>query len=165
LHLGIHDRLDPFKLAELVRLRILNLKDVAGLSDEVRQVLADSSQAWSGGATPELPDGSRIVILNPMQSLGRQAATLMEEVCHTILGHKHSQIALAGDGTGGHRDYNDFVEEEAYAVGAAALVPYRALVCDLSRGHLIKSIAKHFGVTLSLVKYRIRVLKLSGHYV
>jgi hypothetical protein len=104
-----------------------------------------------------------------MQSPGRQAVTLMEEICHTMLGHKHSQITLAPVGVGNnadsHRDYHDSIEEEAYSVGAAALVPYRALACDLSRGHLIKSIARYFGVTPSLVKYRIRVLKLTGHYV
>jgi len=165
LNLGIHDRLDPLRLAELIKLRVISLKDVIGLSDEAKRVLADSSQAWSGGATPELADGSRIVILNPMQSPGRQAVTLMEEICHTMLGHKHSQISLAPAGdVENHRNYHDAIEEEAYAVGAAALVPYRALVCDLSRGHLIKSVARYFGVTPSLVKYRIRVLKLTGHY-
>ncbi|MEO6726613.1 MAG: ImmA/IrrE family metallo-endopeptidase [Blastocatellia bacterium] len=163
-NLGIHDKLDPLKLARRVRLIVISLKDVAGLSDDVKRLLGSSSQAWSGGATPELPDGSRIVILNPMQSQGRQAATLMEEVCHSILGHKHSHITLDRDSGENHRDYNGSVEEEAYAVGAAALVPYRALACDLSRGQAIESIANHFGVTRSLIKYRIRVLNLTGYY-
>lgn len=148
----------------MVGLIIITLKDVVGLSDDVKQILASSSQAWSGGATPELPDGSRIVILNPMQSEGRRAATLMEEVCHSLLGHKHSQITLHSDGGGNYRDYNDSIEEEAYAVGAAALVPYRALVCDLSHGLLVESIANNFGVTRSLVKYRVRVLELTKYY-
>ncbi|MEP7341300.1 MAG: ImmA/IrrE family metallo-endopeptidase [Acidobacteriota bacterium] len=165
LNLGIHERLDPLKLAGLVGLRVVTLKDVVGLSDQVKEVLTNSSHAWSGGATPELPDGSRIAIINPMQSQGRQAVTLMEEICHTLLGHRHSQITLAPDDNQNHRDYNDIIEEEAYAVGAAALVPYRALACDLSHRTIIKSIANHFGVTPSLVKYRIRVLRLTGHYV
>lgn len=159
LSLGIHDRLNPIELAKMVRLIVVSLKDIAGLPEETRQILGNSSQAWSGGATPELPDGSRIVILNPMQSEGRQAVTLMEEICHSLLGHKHSQITLSQEN---NRDYNDTNEEEAYAVGAAALVPYRALLCDLSRGLSIESIANHFGVTRSLVKYRIRVLRLSA---
>ena len=165
LNLGIHDRLDPLKLAKMVRLIVITVKDVVGLSEDVKQVLGSSSQAWSGGATPELPDGSRIVILNPMQSQGRQAATLMEEVCHSLLGHKHSQITLNPDSGENHRDYNDSIEEEAYAVGAAALIPYRALACDLSRGLAIESIANYYGVTRSLVKYRIRVLHLTGYCV
>ena len=164
LNLGIHERLNPLKLAELVGLRVVTLKDVVGLSDKAKQVLTNSSHVWSGGATPELPDGSRVVIINPMQSQGRQAVTLMEEICHTLLGHKHSQITLAPDDNENHRDYNDLIEEEAYAAGAAALVPYRALACDLSHGISIKSIADHFGVTPSLIRYRIRVLRLAGHY-
>jgi hypothetical protein len=165
LNLGIHERLNPLKLAELVGLRVIALKDLVGLSDEAKHVLTNSSHAWSGGVTPELPDGSRIVIINPMQSQGRQAITLMEELSHTLLGHRHSQIRLTPNGNENHRDYNDHIEEEAYAVGAAGLVPYRALACDLSRGVSIKSIANHFGVTPSLVKYRMRVLRLAGHYV
>jgi len=164
LNLGIHERLDPYKLAELIGLRVISLKDVIGLPDDVKLVLMNSSHAWSGGATPELPDGSRVVIINPMQSQGRRAATLMEEVCHTLFDHKHSQITLTPDSDNKYRDYNDLIEEEAYSVGAAALLPYHALDCDLSRGVVIKSIANHFGVTLSLVKYRMRVLRLTGHY-
>ncbi len=163
ISLGIHDQLDPLTLAKMVRLIVITVKDVVGLSDDVKQILGSSSEGWSGGATPELPDGSRIVILNPMQSQGRQAATLMEEVCHSLLGHKHSQITLNLESGENHRDYNDSIEEEAYAVGAAALVPYRALACDLSRGKTIEFIANHFGVTRSLVKYRIRVLHLTGY--
>lgn len=159
--LGIHDKLEPFKLAEVVGLKVLTPDAIAGLSDQAKQILSDPSLFWSGGATPELSDGSRIVILNSLQSPGRQAATLMEEICHVLLGHRHSQIDQHA--AENHRDYHDHIEEEAYAVGAAALVPYRSLLCDLTRGRSIREIAHHFGVTISLVKYRIRVLRLTPY--
>lgn len=166
--LKIHDKLNPHLLAPVVGLRVLTLADLEDLSLETRQVLGNPSQQWSGGTTPELPDGSRIVILNPRQSQSRQSATLMEEICHVLLGHPHSRIATTQDAFAlneNHREYNDSVEEEAYGVGAAALVPYRSLICNLSRGYSVRSIAWHFGVTESLIKYRIRVLKLVNHLI
>jgi hypothetical protein len=166
VNLGIHDRLDPIRLADVVGLRVLTLDAISELSPETRRILSDPSMEWSGGATPELPDGSHLIVLNPSQSPGRQAATLMEEICHILLGHRHSQIAYNATTIGeNHREYNDSIEEEAYSVGAAALVPYRSLACDLSRGQSIKSIAQYFGVTQSLIKYRMRVLHLTVLFV
>lgn len=163
LKLEIHDKLDPIKLAETIGLKVVRLDAVEGLSDEVRHILTDPSHKWSGATLPELPDGTHIVLLNSEQSPRRQAVTLMEEVCHVLLGHRHSRISLSADlRDGNHRDYNKQIEEEAYSVGAAALVPYRSLACDLSRGFSLQIIANHFGVSVALIKYRIRVLKLTG---
>ena len=158
VRLNIHEKLEPFKLAEVIGLKVLTPEMIDGLSDQAKRILSDPSLFWSGGATPELSDGTRVVVLNSLQSPGRQAATLMEEICHVLLGHQHSRIAEQADA--GNRDFHDQIEEEAYSVGAAALVPYRSLFCDLSRGRSIRDIARHFGVTTSLVKYRIRVLHL-----
>ncbi|HMV47648.1 MAG TPA: ImmA/IrrE family metallo-endopeptidase [Blastocatellia bacterium] len=157
IDLGIHDKLDPAKLAETVGLKIVSLDAVSGLSEEAKAILSDSAAGWSGGASSTLPDGSHIIFLNPSQSPGRQAATLMEEICHVLLGHQQSKIGLGEN----HRNYNDSIEEEAYSVGAAALVPYRSLACNLARGQSIQSIARHFGVTQALIRYRMRILHLT----
>jgi len=165
LKLEIHDKLDPMKLAETIGLKVVSLNAVEGLTDEVRNILTDPSNKWSGATLPELPDGTRIVLLNSEQSPRRQAVTLMEEVCHVLLGHRHSRISLSSDlQAGNHRDYNKQIEEEAYSTGAAALVPYRSLACDLTRGFSLQDIADHYGVSVALIKYRIRVLKLVGLY-
>jgi hypothetical protein len=148
--LGLTARLDPFVLAESVSIRVLYLSDLANLSESSRARL-DVPDGWSGGATQDLGDGSHIVILNRRHSLGRQAATLMEEVCHILFRHKPSKIDA--DQAGG-RSYNFNVEEEAYAVGAAALVPYHSLKTRLISGVSVRKIAGQFGVTTSLVIYR-----------
>jgi hypothetical protein len=154
--IGIFQRLDPFALAETLKLKVINLDSIGGLSEETRKHLSESEQ-WSGGVTNSLPDGSRVVIINQRQSRERQAATLMEEICHTLLGHNPSSIsAEKAEG----RTYNRAVEDEAYGVGAAALLPYRPLAEALERGESVRAIAKHFGVTPSLVEYRIRILSL-----
>jgi Zn-dependent peptidase ImmA (M78 family) len=145
------------RLAESLRIRVVSLDSIDGLSEEAREHLAGSRQ-WSGGVTESLPDGTRVVVMNENQSRERRAATLMEEICHTLLGHTPSLISAGTEVEG--RTYNRVVEEEAYGVGAAALLPYRALSEALSRGDSVEAIARHFGVTQSLVEYRMRVLDL-----
>jgi len=143
-------KLDPFALAKSINVRVLYLSDLTGLSESSRERL-DVPDGWSGGATQALEDGSHIVILNQRHSSGRQAATLMEEVCHILFGHRPSEIGA--DKVGG-RSYNFSIEEEAYAVGAAVLVPYHSLKAFLVSGASIRNIATHFGVTPSLIVYR-----------
>ena len=159
---NIHDRLDPYELAKSAGLRVIAVEDIEGLSDKAKALLKSPDVTWSGGATPMLPDGSRIVILNPSQSQGRKAATLMEEICHVLLGHNPSQISA---GSQAQRTYNKKIEEEAYSVGAASLLPYRALLCNLLRKHSIKDIATQAGVTQSLVRYRIKILRLTPYLI
>lgn len=159
---GIHDRLDPFALAESVGLRVVPLDSITGLSDETKALLQSPGGAWSGGATPILPDGTRVVILNPSHSETRKMATLMEEICHVLLGHQHSEITTKETAEAA-RTHNQQIEEEAYSVGAAALLPYRALTCNLSRGQSIRTIAAQAGVSQALVRYRIRVLRLAQY--
>jgi hypothetical protein len=121
---GYLEPLDPFELAAKVKLRVVSLEELSALSEQARLHLTEvDADAWSGGATPVLPDGSRLVILNPTHSRRRHSATLMEEICHVLLGHKADRIG-ATDTPGQHRDYESERECEAYGVGAAALLPY-----------------------------------------
>jgi hypothetical protein len=146
--------LDPYQLAELIRIKVVSLKDLKDLSEESRLHLSGSDN-WSGGVTELLPDGTRIVIINDRHSRRRNAVTLMEEICHSILGHKPSIISQTNG-----RTYDRQIEEEAYSVGAAALVPYQALAEKLAKHETVKSIAGFFGVSVHLIEYRMRVLGL-----
>ena len=156
--IDLESRLDPFALAESINVRVVYLSDLIDLSESSRSRL-DVPDGWSGGATQDLGDGSYIVILNQRHSLGRRAATLMEEVCHILFGHKPSGISA---GRAGGRSYNFKIEEEAYAVGAAALVPYYSLKNLLVSGDSVRKIAGHFGVTPSLIMYRAKGTRLES---
>ncbi len=151
---GLSARLDPFELARSLKIRVVHPEDLAGLSESSRSYLSGFDN-WSGGATPDLGDGSHVVVLNGKHSLGRQKATLMEEICHILFSHKLSEIAP--DKLGG-RSYNFAVEDEAYAVGAAALVPYYPLKNFFISGLSVQDVAMHFGVTKPLVVYRAKGL-------
>lgn len=164
--------LDPFALAEFARLLVVDFDSIEGLSAESRaHLLGDAADEWSGGACSRpLADGWKLVILNPAHGKQRNRATLMEEVAHVFLGHAPNRLAVVAlESTGQQkrflaRDYNHDNEEAAYAVGAAALVPYAALRRFVAAGRSAHEIARHFRVSRQLVEYRIKVTHLWGEY-
>ena len=163
----IDQPLNPWKLAPYVKIRVMNLRDVKGLSEESRRVLlGDSGKSWSGGATRPLPDGSRLVFLNPNHSRERQAATLMEEICHVMLGHSPTRLMLheQSDKAVNFRNFDENQEEVAFAVGAAALVPYFTLRHAVMSGLSAEKIARRLVVSRVLVEYRIKVCRLWSEY-
>jgi uncharacterized protein DUF955 len=161
--------LDPFSLAAFARLAVVEFEKINGLSKEARDhLLGDGAEAWSGGTCSRLlPNGWRLVILNPLHGPQRNNATLMEEVCHVFLGHRANRLAIVTENRQGKtaaRDYDPDDEEAAYAVGAAALVPFAALARFVSNGKTIREIAKHFDVSRKLVEYRMKVSRLWAEY-
>jgi len=181
--------LDPFALAQFAKLLVVDFDSIEGLSSESRtHLLGDAANEWSGGACSRpLPNGWRLVILNPAHGKQRNRATLMEEVAHVFLGHQPNRLAVISrnptvregaknpgrnptvrEGAAPNqtlaRDYNHDDEEAAYAVGAAALVPYEALRRFVTRGRRASDIARHFRVSRQLVEYRIKVTHLWKEY-
>ena len=164
------ERLDPFELARFAKLFVATFDQVEPfLTEETKAHLTGGGKdAWSGGAASQtLPDGQRLIILNPTHSRNRHNATLMEEVCHVFLGHKPSRLSIENrnkDGKVIARDYNHSIEEEAYSTGAAALVPFTALKRMVNEGRTAQEIARHFYVSQALVEYRIKVSRLWDAY-
>src|ERR671921_142552 len=163
------EALDPFELAYFARLMVINFDEIAGLSEQTREhLLGVGVNDWSGGTSSKaLPNGWRLIILNPKHGKARNNATLMEEVCHVFLGHKANRLAIVAENKQGKtvaRDYNEEDEEAAYAVGAAALVPFAALSRFVSKGKTSREIAQHFNVSRDLVEYRMKVSRLWAEY-
>jgi hypothetical protein len=188
---GEDQPLDPFELARFAKLMVVDFDQIKDLSPESRaHLLGSAANDWSGGACSQpLPNGWRIVILNPLHGSQRNRATLMEEVAHVFLGHKPNRLAAIVDSSSLNeerpanqskdmgqsapqkasgrmmaRDYNQADEEAAYAIGAAALVPYGALLRLVALGRTAQEIARHFRVSRQLAEYRIKVTHLWGDY-
>jgi hypothetical protein len=159
--------LDPFDLARFANLIVIKFDQVKGLSDGAREhLLGEAVEAWSGGACT-LPNGAKLVILNPTHGRARTNATLMEEICHVFLGHQANRLSVVVKDSRGKvmsRDYRKSDEEEAYGVGAAGLVPYASLRSFLLQGKTSRQIAAHFRVSRELVEYRMKVTKLWSEY-
>lgn len=159
----IDQPLNPFDLARYANLIVVRFEDIEGLSETAREhLLGSASEAWSGGACT-LPNGLKLVVLNPTHGRSRTNATLMEEICHVFLGHQPNRLSVVTKDERGkvmNRDYRKADEEEAYAVGAAALVPYVTLKRLLLQARTSQQIAAHFRVSKELIKYRMKVTHL-----
>jgi len=161
--------LNPFALARFANLLVVSFDQIQGLSAQVREhLLGPAAAEWSGGACSRaLPDGRKIIILNPTHGRQRRHATLMEEICHVFLGHTPNRLSIVGSDKGGRavaRDYQKADEEAAYGTGAAALVPFTSLRRFVLAGKSASEIARHFGVSRELVGYRLKVTHLWSLY-
>lgn len=159
--------LDPFTLARFANLIVIDLDQVKNLSDSAREhLLGTAADRWSGGAC-SLPNGMKLVILNPTHGRARTNATLMEEICHVFLGHQPNRLSVVTKDERGrvlNRDYRKADEEESYGVGAAALVPFAALRKLVYSDKSANEIARHFWVSRELVEYRLKVTHLWSEY-
>jgi hypothetical protein len=162
--------LNPFDLARYAKLLVASFEQIEPfLTEETKaHLLGTGSDKWSGGACSQaLPDGKKLIILNPTHNKNRQNATLMEEVSHVFLGHKPSRLAIENKNKQGKpiaRDYREDDEEAAYSVGAAALVPFSALREMVNSGKTSREIARHFNVSRELVEYRMKISRLWDVY-
>lgn len=161
--------LNPFDLARFASLLVVNMDDIKELSQTARKhLLGSASEQWSGGACSRaLPDGRKIVILNPNHGPARTNATLMEEICHVFLAHQPNRLAIVSSDEKGKtlaRDYRKSDEEAAYAIGAAALVPFGALRRLVMQGKSSTQVARQFRVSRELVEYRLKVTRLWTTY-
>ncbi|HUR99262.1 MAG TPA: ImmA/IrrE family metallo-endopeptidase [Pyrinomonadaceae bacterium] len=163
-------RLDPFELAKYAGLLVVTFDQIESLLTEetLKELLGSGKDNWSGGAASQkLPNGKKLIILNPTHAKTRHKATLMEEISHVFLGHKPSRLSIENrdkDGNTIARDYNAEIEEEAYSTGAAALVPYGGLKKFVEDGKTAAEIARHYNVSKALVEYRIKISRLWDTY-
>jgi len=160
----VEDILNPFELAPEVGLTLMNVADVP-IERELRSYLLDGAgDHWSAGvcATP-LPDGTYLCILNPTHDLRRRRITLMEEISHVFLRHAPTTVRDLGEGLSS-RNYLASQEQEAYGVGAAAIMPWASFFHDLNDGTPLEEIAGKYGISTALVTYRITITGATNLY-
>jgi len=156
---GPTDLLDPWKLAPKLGLAVLDINDAINNlnSDERNHLLGLGRKSWSGGVYPKpLPNGDHLCILNPTHSPRRNKITLMEEISHIHLKHIPSALKPISDGIK-VRDYHVTQEQDAYGVGAAALLPWRTFFLAVNAGRTIEELAENYEVTTSLIEYRLKI--------
>lgn len=119
----------------------------------------EGSKRWSGLAVP-LPQGC-LVLVNDSHSETRIRSTLMEEFFHLWLGQPPSVIRIHSQ-TEHVRTRDPAVEHLAFAAGAACLVPFKALKEGAAGGKSVADLATQFGVSMSLISYRMQVTKIAS---
>jgi Zn-dependent peptidase ImmA (M78 family) len=98
-----------------------------------------------------------LVIYNPKHSAGRQASDIAHELAHIILGHEAAKLIMSADGQLVMRTYDQKQEDEANWLAWALLLPRDALLHNRKIRATAKQIAQRYGVTETLVQFRMRV--------
>jgi Zn-dependent peptidase ImmA (M78 family) len=156
LGLSAFERLEPRQLAEYLEVKLLTPSDVPGMTEELlHQLLAVDPWGWS--AVTIVQGDAALVIFNPRHSEGRQASDITHELAHIILGHQPATMILSADGKLVMRSYDQKQEDEANWLAWAILLPREALLAMKRRSVTILDIANEFGVTETLVQYRLRI--------
>lgn len=137
-------------------MKVLMLDESSGVPSHIcERLLIRDSRSWSAG-TLHLPDGGKLVVMNPTHEIQRQRASLMEEIAHVHLGHRPTQLIHVNGVV--LRSWDDSAEKQAYWLGAAALLPERILKGARTLGKTVEVVAEEHGVSVALVRFRGNVL-------
>lgn len=150
------DALDPRLLATALGATVVTPTEIPGLSPESLSILLKTDpDSWSA-ATLRSP-GLDLMIINSAHSPGRQASDLMHELSHVLLGHKASRIDVSADQQLLLRTHDPDQESEANWLAGCLLLPRPALLAIRRKGITDLRAAQHYGVSLEMLQYRMRV--------
>ncbi len=137
-------------LAEHLGIHVISPDQIPGLDSSHADWLSNFDSMWSAGAVA-IPERNRVfIVYNSAHSGPRQESDILHEIAHIICKH-----AAAASGLNGiFRTYDKGQEEEARYLGACLQLPRDGLVWALRHGMTKKQIAKHFGASEDLVRYR-----------
>ncbi len=168
LGLGAYDAVDPYTVLAALPARLVDPKDITRSSPRAAETLFGEQRAdWSAigyGVSPAT--GESLVLLNPTHHPHRQRVSLMEEIVHILRDHPKTQLCFDGTSSGSWaRPYHAALEDEAYCVGAACIIPYKQLFEAIHRLHeSAAAIAVRFDVSPVYATYRINRAGLSRVY-
>lgn len=158
--------LDPFLLAKKLGVTVWTPHDVLGLSSGARDILlrndGKTPSCWS--AVTLVMKNRVLVILNSSHSRARQASDLTHELAHQIRGHEAQEVDISAEGLMLLKSYEKLQEEEADWLSGCLLLPRETLV-DIKRRRLdLATAATEFGVSMSMLKYRMAMTGVNRQF-
>jgi Zn-dependent peptidase ImmA (M78 family) len=166
LQLGPYEPMDPYAILPRIPARLLGAEVFNAMSLEIRKaMLYDEADNWSGlGYGRSEITGEELILLNPTHHPHRQRASLAEEIVHIVGGHPKSRLNQLADGSW-RRTVEEQVEDEAFNVGAACIVPYERLFKAIKNdGRSESEIAELYDVSVEYVRFRIKRAGLYNVY-
>ena len=148
--------LPPGRLAEHMDVVLWTCADVPGITPDILQQLA-FNDPWGWSAVTVAVQGRTIVVYNDRKSTGRQASDITHELAHLILNHEPATVILSEAIDLSMRTFDQKQEDEANCLAWALLLPRDALFEVRKRRQPLERIAAAFGVTETLVQYRLRM--------
>jgi Zn-dependent peptidase ImmA (M78 family) len=151
--------IDPLAAADVAAhytIEIWRPTDVNGVPpSDLQHLIGAGSDEWSGFTLRV--ENRHLVLLNSSQSPRRQNSVLMHELAHIILGHELVSGTLTEAGHFVPSTYNQDQEDEAAWLGGTLLLPRPALLWMRRRQLSDDEAATHFGVSLDLLRWRVRM--------
>lgn len=152
LELGVADALDPWKLAGLLGIPLIPLRDFRREAPAaVRHFGTVEQGAFS--AMTVFHGRRRMVVYNDSHSRGRQASDIAHELAHALLQHPPTSAL----GRGGCRNWNAEFEAEADWLGAALLISDDAALRIVMNDMGIREAAEYYGTGVKMVNFRLNV--------
>jgi Zn-dependent peptidase ImmA (M78 family) len=117
-----------------------------------RAVLVDHRDRWSAGSITL--EGRLVILANPRHPETRRTVTLLEELVHHGLGHPKSEL-IVRDGVVMRTCHHE-VEDEAYAVATAIVMPYPSLFAHVNAGRPIDELETPAPVSRECRLFRVK---------
>jgi IrrE N-terminal-like domain len=156
LDLTVSEALAPQKLADYLGITLWTPRDVPNLPrDVLSQLLEKDPYGWSEVSLQV--NGRGLLIYNPRMSKGRQVSDITHGLAHEILHHEPAKIILSPDLEIAMRSFDAKQEDEANWLAWCLLLPREGLVEASTRKLSTEQIAEHYGVTKTLVEFRMRM--------
>lgn len=153
--LNFGDALNSKKIASYLGISLWTPEEVPGIPEGVVVQLLERDP-WSWSAVSLQVDDRRIIIYNPRKSEGRQASDIVHEIGHFILEHDPATLIVSPSLDFTMRSFDAKQEDEANWLAWCLLLPREELLHAVRRGFSATHIAEHYGVTETLVNFRMR---------
>jgi Zn-dependent peptidase ImmA (M78 family) len=149
LGLAPTDPLDLRVVAERYNVRIVPADE---LVDRERLLELERLQAFSFSACTFDIDGSKVIVVSPLRSPGRQNSDIGHEFSHLLLDHELTEVReIAGVP---FRTCRSDQEEEATNLAGILLLPRPLLLRAAKRRMTIEEIAEEYVVTIEMARFR-----------
>ncbi len=156
LKIPANSPLDPYRLAELLRVPIITPNDLPELTEDVRQrLVTDHEEVWSAIT---VTDGrTHLIVANPSHARTRHNSSLAHELAHIILGHEPSMMFMTPKTGMALRTHNEEQEQEANWLSGCLLLPRDALLLIRRRSLTDEEACAEYGVSPAMLRFRLNV--------
>jgi Zn-dependent peptidase ImmA (M78 family) len=120
--------------------------------ERLQELFDDQDDAFSA-ATFRLADGTRVVVHNPLHSLGRTRSNQSHELAHIALDHSLRTLEKIGSMTFVTCDVEQ--EEEANWLGGCLLLPRPVLLKAAYAGKTPLQLADEYGTSEQMARFRL----------
>ena len=153
LGMGAAQMVTPEVLADLLSVEVRSGDEL--IPRKRFEELDDIQEGAFSACTFRPSNGRVVVVYNPISPPTRKRSDLAHELAHILLDHDLSRIEKLGDITFVTCDATQ--EDEAAWLAGCFLLPRALLLREVRRGSSAGEIARKYGVSESLARYRVNV--------